>query len=117
MPVRRISVAAVVAALLLPAVAGCLMPAAAQAQTMDCCAKLNCARGHEKRTCFSTTAPTSSSQSAPESRTSLSAPLLTVTDVPHMLASSSQTFGSILRADAPQHSPPDLYTLHLALLI
>lgn len=112
---RRIFVATVVAGLMLPAVMGCLMPAAAQAQTMECCAQLTCARGHQKQACFSDTAPTGSSQATPELRASLAAPAL----APNLAAETQEAaaYGSAALAGAAQHSPPELYTLHSALLI
>ena len=116
MALRRASVAAVVAALLLPAVMGCLMPAGAQAQTMDCCAKLNCARGHEKQPCISTTAPMGSSQSIPQQRVSIVAPYLTAVAMVSANEQDAAAFGSRVAA-TPQQSPPELYTRHLALLI
>ena len=65
---------AVAAGLMLPALVGCLVSATAQAQAMECCEQSTCARGHQKQTCFSTTAPTGSSQSTPELHASLMAP-------------------------------------------
>jgi hypothetical protein len=108
---------AIVVGLMLPAVIGCLAPAATQAQTMTCCAQLSCAQGHQKQACFSTTAPTGSSQSTPELRASLIAPLLTADVSAPLQAQDAAAFGAAHAADAPQHSPPELYTLHLALLI
>jgi hypothetical protein len=114
---RRISAVAIVAGLMLPAVVGCLVPNAAQAQTMQCCAQLACARGHQEQACFSTTAPTGSSQSTPELRTSLMAPAFAASVSLLPVVSDAAAFGSPGVAEAPQHSPPELYTLHLALLI
>ena len=108
---------AIVAGLMLPAVLGCLMPSAAQTQTMECCAQSACARGHQKQTCFSTTAPPGSSQSAPELRASLMAPSVATGVAAPSEARNAAAFGSVGAEDAPQHSPPDLYTIHLALLI
>ena len=107
---------AIVAGLMLPAVVGCLMPSAAQAQAMQCCAQLTCARGHQKQTCTSTTAPTGSSQLAPELRASVPAPVFATGMFAPSEAQNATAFGSASAAEAPQHSPPELYTLHLALL-
>lgn len=114
---RRIFVVAIAGALLLPAISDCLTLAAADAHTMQCCAQSSCAPGHQKQTCFSTTAPLQGSRTAPEARTSLTAPSLTA-DL-HAPAENQivAAFSAAGVAEAPQHSPPELYTLHLALLI
>jgi hypothetical protein len=114
---RRISSAAIVVGLMLPAVVGCLVTSATQAQAAECCAQVNCARGQQKQTCFSTTAPTGSSQSTPELRISLMAPAIATGMSLPPTARDAAAFSSAGIADAPQHSPPELYTLHLALLL
>jgi len=114
---RRISVLAIVAGLMLPAVVGCLIPDAAHAETMQCCAQLTCPRGHQGETCFSTTAPTGSSQSAPQLRTSLTEPALATDVCPPSEAETAAAFDAAAVAGVPQHSPPELFTLYLSLLI
>ena len=84
---------------------------------MRCCAQLSCAPGHQKQTCFSTTAPADGLPSVPEVRASLSAPSVTVDLNPPAIELVVMAFSSTGVADAPQHSPPELYSLHLALLI
>ena len=109
---------AIAGALMFPAISACLT-SAADARAMQCCTHLTCAPGHLKPACFSTTAPADSSQSGPEVRTSLAAPLVAATadfyPVPEEIRTAA--FSSAGAAEAPQHSPPELYTLHLALLI
>lgn len=114
---RWLCVATVVAGLILPAVVGCLMPSAARAQTMECCAQLSCTQGHQKQTCFSTTAPTGSLQTAPQARVSLEMPALVTGAAAPVPPRDVAAGGSTEAAEASQHSPPELYTLHLALLI
>jgi hypothetical protein len=114
---RRISVWTVVVSLLLPATVVCLLPNMAQAQTMECCGQLGCPLGHRSKICQSTTAPTGSWQALPQLHDSLDAPSwapdAAVPSTPH----SAAAFIWADAAPAPEHSPPDLYTLHLALLI
>jgi hypothetical protein len=114
---RRILVVAIAGALLLPAFAECLTPAAQDAQAMRCCAQLSCAPSHEKQACYATTAPAGGSQSAPEIRSSLVAPSVTTDIYRPAEELVLAAFASTSAADAPQHPPPNLYTLHLALLI
>jgi len=113
----RILVVAIAGALLLPAFADCLTPAAQDTQAMRCCAQLSCAPSHQKQACYSTTAAASGSQSAPETRTSLVAPSVMADVYRPAEELILAAFALTGVADAPQHSPPDLYTLNLALLI
>jgi hypothetical protein len=109
---------AIAGALLLPGIADCLTSAgAADAQTMRCCTQVSCAPGHQKQACFATTAPADGSRTAPEGRTSLVAPSVAAYLHAPAEALIVVAFSSAGAADAPQHSPPELYTLHLALLI
>ena len=113
---RAMSVASL-AALLLPAVVGCFIASSAQAQTMECCDQKACARGHQKQTCLSTTAPTGSSQAGPERRASVDTPLVGMGTVLPVTPENGASPAFPQAERAPQHSPPDLYTIHLALLI
>ena len=114
---RNTLVVALAAALLLPAIADCLIQAAQDAHAMHCCTHLSCAPGNLEQACYPTTAPAGGSQSAPEVRTSLVAPSVSADLDAPAEALTVVAFGSADAADAPQHSPPELYTLHLALLI
>lgn len=114
---RRIVVVAIAGALLLPAVADCLLAATVEAQTMQCCAQSSCAPGHQKQTCVSTPAPGDGARTAPEARTSLAAPSVTVDAHPSAIDLTVTNFTASSITGAPQHSPPELYTLNSALLI
>jgi len=108
---------AIAGALVFPAFADCLTPAAQDAQAMRCCAQLFCAPNNQRQACYSTTAPAGGSQSAPEARTSLVGPSVTADVYRPAEKLILAAFALTGVADAPQHSPPDLYTLNLALLI
>jgi hypothetical protein len=112
----RICAVAIMAVLILPAVTGCLLSSAAQAQAMECCAQLTCTQGHQQNVCFSNAASSAGSQSAPELVVSIVGPSMAAALLP---VSTRQLATSTLAdaGDVRQHAPPDLYTLHLALLI
>jgi hypothetical protein len=114
---QRIPGVLVVAALLLLAISGCLISATSNAQAVQCCAQLTCAPGQQTEQCFASTAPGDGLQTAPEVRISLAAPSVTADLRPPAEELTVAAFGSTGVTDAPQHSPPELYTLHLALLI
>ena len=84
---------------------------------MQCCTQLHCSQGHEKQSCVSTVPPSGNSQNSPEIRASLEAPAAIV--APRAIAAELSTwdFAPADAAETSQHSPPELYTLHLALLI
>jgi len=114
---RNILAVAIAGGLLLPGVADCLISATQDAQAMRCCAQLSCVPGRQKTACFATTAWSGGSQSAPEVRTTIAAPWVAADFNTPAEALMVVAFSSNGVADAPQHSPPELYTLHLALLI
>jgi hypothetical protein len=113
---RRISAWAIVAALVLPVLLGCLMPDAADAHTMPCCAESSCPSDHQQ-ICFTSSAPSSGSPSTPELRAALAAPSPIADAVQPIAQDRAQHLAWADTNDARLHSPPDLYTVHLALLI
>jgi hypothetical protein len=112
---RRISALVIVLNLVLPALAGCLVASVAQASEMECCAHSVCAQEHRSPGCFSTTAPTSPSQTNPQLRAALTPPSFTAS-LPLPEGQDARPSGCAGAAEPQEHSPP-LYTLHLALLI
>jgi hypothetical protein len=114
---RRILGVLVVAVLLLLGISGCLISATSNAQAAQCCAQLTCTPGQQKPSCLATTAPSDGPQTVPVARTSLAAPSVTVDLNPPAAELVLTVDRSTSVADASQHSPPELYTLHLALLI
>lgn len=111
---RKIFVNAIAAALILPAVIGCLI--AADAQSMPCCAQTTCPR-HQGQACASTIAPADRLQSGPEPRASLVASCVVADLYVRVDVPTAATFSSAAIANTPDYSPPELYTLHSALLI
>lgn len=111
---RKSFVNAIAAALILPAMIGCLIPA--DAQSMACCAQTTCPR-HQGQACASTIAPADRLQTGPEPRTSLVASCNSA-DLPLRAdVATAVTFRLPVVANTPEYSPPELYTLHSALLI
>jgi len=114
---RRILRVVIAAALLLLGFSDCLTSATLNAQAMRCCAQLDCASGQQKLECFAIPAPGDGPQTVPEGRASLVAPsIAAVLHLPAvgLIQADSRLTGVV---EASQHSPPELYTFHLALLI
>ena len=114
---RRILAATIVSALLLPALAGCLLLNLEASQTMACCKHFDCTGGHQNSSCFTAKAPRNGSLSTPRPFVSLAAPALSIDAIAVAAPSSPIGFHLIDPIKTPQHPPPELYTLHLALLI
>ena len=116
---RRILGAAIAGVLfLLMSISDCRVWAAADLQAMRCCARMGCALGQQQQPCFTATAPADGSRTTPRVRTSLVAPSVTAElQQPPAEELSLEAFSPAGVADATQHSPPELYLLHLSLLI
>jgi hypothetical protein len=115
---RKILAVAVAVALWLPAISECFASSMQQAQAKQCCDTVTCAPSHQKQACFpAAPAPSHGWLAGPEMRTWIAAPAVEVNwysaaDEWRIVAWNSELFAETLR-----HPPPDLYTLHLSLLI
>jgi hypothetical protein len=113
----RISAVLIVAGLLLPALMGCILPDTAHAQSMECCAQMTCPEGGQGQICLSASPPAGDTRSLPELRASLGAPTTTEVALLPILMFHSVIASSASSIETPEQTPPDLYTLHLSLLI
>jgi hypothetical protein len=85
-------------------------------QTMQCCGSMPCDPSNQSHDCCKGMVSSQSPSVLPVAHVTLHAPVMVVTDV---LASPEATpYAEVSRLDfvAPQHSPPELYTLHSSLL-
>jgi len=106
-----------VAAVLLLYSMDCFSPGSADAQAMECCATMPCTPANHSHDCCKTMASAPRSGVLPTARVSLSPPLLGV--IQHQPAIEIARFVPVIPqpAEAQQHSPPELYTLYVSLLI
>ena len=95
----------------------CFTPISADSQTMQCCGSMPCNPGNSHHDCCKTMASSQSPSVLPAEHSVLSVPVATV--VEHLSAPAIVMLAEVsqLRFEAPQHSPPELYTLHSSLLI
>ena len=107
---------AVVAVLLLQ-FADCMTAMTQDQQSMQCCGSMPCDPSNQSHDCCKSMVSSQSPRVLPSAHVSLHAPVLVVADV--LTSPQVPQFSEAARADlaAPQHSPPDLYTLHSSLLI
>jgi len=106
-----------VAAVLLLYSMDCFAPGSADAQVMECCATMPCTPANHSHDCCKTMASAPTPGVLPTARVSLSPPLLGV--IEHQPALEIARFVPVIPqpAEAQQHSPPELYTLYVSLLI
>ena len=108
---------AALAALLGLQFADCLSAMTQDPQSMQCCGSMPCDPANQSHDCCKGMVSSQSPRVLPVAHVTLHAPVMVVTDV---FASPQVTpYPEISRLDfaAPQHSPPELYTLHSSLLI
>jgi hypothetical protein len=106
-----------VAAILLLQFANCMTAMTPDQQSMQCCGSMSCDRSNQSHDCCKSMVSSQSPSALPVSHVSLHAPVLFVADVlPSPLVPQ---LSEATRADlaVPQHSPPELYTLHSSFLI
>jgi hypothetical protein len=86
-------------------------------QSMQCCGSMPCDPSNQSHDCCKGMVSSQTPSVLPAAHVALRAPVMVVT---HVLASPQATpYPEVSRLDfeAPQHSPPELYTLHSSLLI
>jgi len=97
--------------------ADCLTPASADRQMVQCCGSMPCNHANEAHDCCKTMVSSQSPSVRPAQQTALSVPAADV--LAHLSAPEVVVIAefSSSRFEVPQHSPPELYTLHSTLLI
>jgi hypothetical protein len=97
--------------------ADCMSAMTQDQQSMQCCGSMPCDPSNQSHDCCKGMVSSQSPSVLPVAHVTLHAPVMVVTDI---LASPQATaYPEVYRLDfeAPQHSPPELYTLHSSLLI
>lgn len=104
-------------ALLVLQFADCFSPMSADQQTMECCGSMPCNPTNQSHDCCKTMVSSQSPSVLPAEHSVLNVPVAAVVD--HLSAPEVVVFAdaSLARFEAPQHSPPELYTLYSSLLI
>jgi hypothetical protein len=97
--------------------ADCFSPVSADEQTMQCCGSMPCNPTNQSHDCCKTMISAQSPSVLPVEHSDLSVPLVAV--INHLSTRENVVFAEVSRSrfNAPQHSPPKLYTVHSSLLI
>jgi hypothetical protein len=114
---KRLFILVALIALLGLQFADCASAMTQDQQSMQCCGSMPCDPSNQSHDCCKGMVSSQSPSVLPVAHVTLHVPVMVVTDV---LASPQTTpYAEVSRLDfeAPQHSPPELYTLHSSLLI
>ncbi len=106
-----------VVAILLLQFADCMSAMTHDQQSMQCCGSMPCDPSNQSHDCCKSMASSQSPSVLPAAHVTLHPPVMDVADIlltPQVLELSE---GARTEFAAPQHSPPELYTLHSSLLI
>jgi hypothetical protein len=114
---KRLLVLLALAALLGLQFAECLSAMTPDQQSMQCCGSMSCDPSNQSHDCCKGMVSSQSPGVLPVAHVTLHAPVLIVSDIIASPQATPYPEASRLDLEAPQHSPPELYTLHASLLI
>jgi hypothetical protein len=97
--------------------ADCMSAATQDQQSMKCCGSMPCDPSNQSHDCCKGMVSSQSPSVLPVAHVTLHAPVMVVTNVLSSPQATQYAEVSRLDFEAPQHSPPELYTLHSSLLI
>src|SRR5215510_7685975 len=106
-----------VVGLLLLQLADCMSAMTQDEQSMQCCGSMPCEPSNQHHDCCKSVVSSQSRSVLPAAHVSLNPPVMFVADVlpspllPQLFEATTADLA------APQHSPPELYTLHASFLI
>jgi hypothetical protein len=86
-------------------------------QSMQCCGSMPCDPSNQSHDCCKGMVSSQSPSVLPVAHVTLHAPVMVVSDL--LVSPEATPYAEVSRLDfeAPQHSPPELYTFHSSLLI
>jgi len=117
MVAKRLFLVLAVGALVLLQFTDCMAAMKPDQESMKCCGSMQCMRANQSHDCCKRMASEQSPNMLPAGHVSLHPPTIVLVEslVSFEIARvPSLPSGAV---DAPQHSPPELYTLHASLLI
>jgi hypothetical protein len=113
---KRLFLVLAAGALLFLQFADCMSAMTPDQESMQCCGSMACTPANQSHDCCKAMVSGQASNMVPTARVSLSARV--IAPVEPLAVIAMRSVSSPLRvAEAEQHSPPELYTLHASLLI
>ena len=104
-------------AILLLQFADCMSAMTQDQQSMQCCGSMSCDPSNQSHDCCKSMASSQSPSVLPVAHATLHPPVMDVADILPSPQALELSEASRTEFAAPQHSPPELYTLHSSLLI
>ena len=114
---KRLLIVVAIAGLLGLQFADCLSAMTQNAQSMQCCGSMPCDPSNRTHDCCKGMVSPQSPNVLPVTQVTLHAPLMVIATAVASPQLTLYTQVSRFEFAAPQHSPPELYTLHASLLI
>ena len=114
---KRILIFVALVALLGLQFADCASAMTPDQQSMQCCSSMPCDPSNQSHDCCKGMVSSQSPSVLPVAHVTLHTPVMVVTDVFYSLQATAYPEVFRLDSEAPEHSPPELYTLHSSLLI
>src|ERR1700676_5303427 len=114
---KRLFLALAAGALLLLQFADCMSAMTPDHESMQCCGSMPCTPANHSHGCCKTMTSVETPNMLPAARVSLHGPAVATVEYTRMLDIAPSAPVSRVTVEAPQHSPPELYTLHASLLI
>ena len=95
----------------------CMSAMTQDQQSMKCCGSMPCDPSNQSHDCCEGMVSSQSPSVLPVANVTFHAPLIVSVDFLPSPQATQQIEASRLEFEAPQHSPPELYTLHSSFLI
>jgi hypothetical protein len=114
---KRLFIVVAIAAVLGLQFGDCLSAMTQDQQSMQCCGSMPCDPSNQSHDCCKGMVSAQSLSVLPAAHVTLHPPMMVVADVLASPEAALHSEISRLHFEAPQHSPPELYTLHASLLI
>jgi hypothetical protein len=114
---KRLVLVLAAAALLFLQFGDCMSAMARDPQAMKCCGSMACAPANHGQDCCENMAAPQTASVLPAKQVSLHRPVVAAAKYPLKLEIVRAIPSRFAAVSAPQHSPPDLYTLNASLLI
>jgi len=114
---RRLCFGASIFALFLLQTGDCMCAMNMDQRSMQCCHSMACTEANHSQDCSKHMLSAQALSLLPGHHVSLQSPAVTTIEYPLLTDTMGHVPTPALMVDAPEHSPPDLYTLHSSLLI
>ena len=114
---KRLFLVLAASALLFLQFADCMSAMTPDQESMQCCGSMPCTPANQSHDCCKAMVSGQASNMVPTARISLHAPFIVSVEPVAVIAMVRLVSSPLCSAEAPQHSPPELYTLHASLLI